>query len=359
MIDILAENNSILIAGDDDQSLYSFKKADPREIQQRYKNKNYESFQLPYCSRCTKVLVQATNDLIEKSKKRGYLNKRIEKEYKYFDSIEKDRISNKNPKIILQNCVYQNQTAYKITKNIEAISNEEEDFEVLIICPYKKNINNLKIALNKKGFKNIQTPNTAANGVSKREAYRILLEDERSNLGWRILINFILDKRDAQKIIKKSYKTGGSIVDLIEEKNKKLVLNTLKILRKVKKEKELKEKDVNSILDNLDYSLSEIVKDKLKEDIIDNSELNKSFEKIPIRIVTMLGAKGLSSDYVFMVNFDDKFTIDKKRGIDDETIRKFLVVLTRARKRLTIMNSGGKIPKLVSWLEGTYYKISQ
>jgi superfamily I DNA/RNA helicase len=358
LIDILAENSPILIAGDDDQSLYSFKKAEPKEIQQRYENNDYESFQLPYCSRCTKVLVETANDLIKKSKQKNYLNERIEKDYKYFSSDEKDEISKNNPKIILQNSVYQRQTAYKITENIKNILKVDDDFEVLIICPYKKDIKKLKIDLNKKGFRNIRTPDDNNNEFSKKEAYKILLEDEKSNLGWRILINFILEKEKIKDVIKESIESGTAIIDLVDQKNKKMVTKTLRTLKKIKKDKEINEKDLDILIDNLDYNLFEIIKRTVKEDMTDEFISKNCLNEIPIRIVTMPGSKGLSSDYVFMINFDDRFIIDKERGLDDETIRKFLVVLTRARKRLTIISSGGKIPTLVSWLDRNLYKIS-
>ena len=57
LIDLLASKSPIVIAGDDDQSLYHFKDASPIHIRERYgdKNKEYESFNLPHCSRCTSV----------------------------------------------------------------------------------------------------------------------------------------------------------------------------------------------------------------------------------------------------------------------------------------------------------------
>ena len=42
----------MVIAGDDDQSLYSFKNANPQEIRDKHKSEEYTSFELPFCSRC-------------------------------------------------------------------------------------------------------------------------------------------------------------------------------------------------------------------------------------------------------------------------------------------------------------------
>ena len=68
-----------------------------------------------------------------------------------------------------------------------------------------------------------------------------------------------------------------------------------------------------------------------------------------IKITTILGSKGLSSDYVFMVNFDDKFLLEKGK-ITDEKICNFLVALTRARKRLFIYTSSKQVPIFVEWI---------
>ena len=58
-IDLLAQKSPVLLAGDDDQALYDFKKASPEHIRRRHVDKalGYESFNLPFCSRCPRVVV--------------------------------------------------------------------------------------------------------------------------------------------------------------------------------------------------------------------------------------------------------------------------------------------------------------
>lgn len=53
VIDTLAEKSPILIAGDDDQALYSFRDASPDFIRRLAEQDDIERFDLPYCSRCT------------------------------------------------------------------------------------------------------------------------------------------------------------------------------------------------------------------------------------------------------------------------------------------------------------------
>lgn len=101
LIDLLAEKSPLLLAGDDDQALYDFKSASPEHIRQRHavENTDYASFTLPYCSRCTRVIVGATNDIIQAATANGNLTGRINKDYRYFDDEQKDKECDKHPKI--------------------------------------------------------------------------------------------------------------------------------------------------------------------------------------------------------------------------------------------------------------------
>jgi superfamily I DNA/RNA helicase len=58
-ITTLAEKNAVLIAGDDDQALYGFKDASAGFIRDLAERSDVDRFDLPYCSRCTEVIVNA------------------------------------------------------------------------------------------------------------------------------------------------------------------------------------------------------------------------------------------------------------------------------------------------------------
>ena len=60
----------------------------------------------------------------------------------------------------------------------------------------------------------------------------------------------------------------------------------------------------------------------------------RGIKDIPITVTTIPSSKGLSSDYVFLTNFDNNYYIeDNKKGPSDKDVFKFLVALTRARKK--------------------------
>ena len=153
LIDLLATKSPILLAGDDDQALYeSLKSASSRHIRQRYCDtaSGYAPFVLPYCSRCTRVIVEATNDVITCATRDGYLTNRIPKPFRYFDDEKKDRVSEDNPQLISSQ-VYARQIPYFIYERIPEIAEEVRDkFSVLIISPTKIQCRSIVSALKNK-----------------------------------------------------------------------------------------------------------------------------------------------------------------------------------------------------------------
>jgi superfamily I DNA/RNA helicase len=80
-IDVLATASPVLVAGDDDQALYGFKHASPAFIRALAEDAEYQRFDLPYCSRCTEVVVDAVNNVVGEAQGRGNLADRIDREY--------------------------------------------------------------------------------------------------------------------------------------------------------------------------------------------------------------------------------------------------------------------------------------
>ena len=99
LIDLLSLKSHILIAGDDDQSLYSFKHAAPDHIRELSASGRCELFELPYCSRSTEVVISAFHDFLTKAGAEGHLQERIDKKYLYFPCEKKDKVSTANPNV--------------------------------------------------------------------------------------------------------------------------------------------------------------------------------------------------------------------------------------------------------------------
>ena len=157
---ISTKTTNLLIAGDDDQSLYkTLRHANPDEIRSRHNSSDYKNFKLPFCFRCTKTIVDAFNSVVEKSKEKGFLQQRInDKEYKYYPSKEKDKLSRENDKVIVKSGIYDTAIAFHVDKRIKEIFDKgDTKFSVLIITPLPQQALKIKNDLLKKGFKDVQT----------------------------------------------------------------------------------------------------------------------------------------------------------------------------------------------------------
>lgn len=359
LIDLLSEKSPILIVGDDDQSLYSFKYANPDEIRHKNNSEEYASFELPFCRRCPEVIIDSFNCVVKEAKKRGYLTKRVERSFMYLPSEEKDMISNENPKIIVKRQIHQSAVAYHIEQDIEKIFNpKEKNISILIICSLKKQISVLAKRLKEKGFTNIQV-NKKNKNEELIEGFNLLLKDKESNLGWRIVCKYIL-KDNLSCTVKKSYSENGNkkFRNLLNKDDKKSVESLLTVLRKIVNKKQILTEESKKLFDCFGYNPEEITIQKIKNDLDKNKFIkNKKVSKnIPIKITTILGSKGLTKDYVFLVNFDDRFILDKGKIITDENICKFIVALTRATRRAYIYTSKENFPTFVSWIDNQYIK---
>lgn len=358
LIDLLAEKSPILLAGDDDQALYDFKSASPEHIRKRHavENTDYASFTLPYCSRCTRVIVEATNDIIKEATKNGNLNGRINKDYKYFDDEIKDKDCDKHPKIGYGQ-LYAKQIPWFIEQRIGEIAEHEKgNFSVLIISPTKVQIRSIVTALKNKGFANIQfVEKKDGKEANLMDGLKVLLDDSKSNLGWRIVSKSLLSEADFKALITTTATDETkNVSDLINKAHKKDVDRMLKILRAIKDDKKVDEAKLDALLKKVDIEPYEMAKEFLKSEISGSQKGgNAGVRKIPIKATTIQSSKGLAAEYVFITNFDDQYFIknkDKKK-ITDQDICNLLVALTRAKKKVFLISSNTKKePTFLKWI---------
>src|SRR5262245_56566453 len=83
-IDLLATKSPVLLAGDDDQALYAFRFASYEFIRAVFGNADFENFNLPLCSRCPPVLIEAVKAFIKNAIAKGNLKDRISKEFECY-----------------------------------------------------------------------------------------------------------------------------------------------------------------------------------------------------------------------------------------------------------------------------------
>ena len=197
VIDALAEHSPILIAGDDDQALYSqLRDASWDHIRLLSKAGEYEVFKLPFSMRCPKVIVDAVNDVLTKAEELDKLEGRIEKPYKHFPPA-KESDSAKYPKIASVKTSVQKQRANYMGRYLaQAIAQiPEDEIEtaarggypaalVIVAQPYRDQIvSHLEGA----GYV-VGTRRDSDSKLNREAGISILKLDRVSNLGWRIVL---------------------------------------------------------------------------------------------------------------------------------------------------------------------------
>jgi hypothetical protein len=358
LIDLLSEKSPVLLAGDDDQALYEFKNASTRHIRERHSGgiPGYEPFNLPYCQRSTRVVVDATNDIIVSAKKSGFLNERINKPYTYFDDEEKDKESKRYSKIGYTQ-LFDAQIPWFIDKKIGEIAKDMKNkFSVLIISPFKKQSHFIAEALKNKGLGNIEYADKVdGQEVTLLDGLKILLEDKQDNLGWRIVSKFVLkDEAFISLLENTDSNPTKKIHELIGTSYKNEVKEMLKVLKCVKDNKPVDENEFNEVLNKIAFDPYGVSKNILKEEI--NSTLqrigNPAIRKIPIKATTIQSSKGLAGDLVFITHFDNRYFVknDDKTKITDQDICNFIVALTRTKKKVFLISSVKENPTFLSWI---------
>jgi len=356
-INLLAKKSPILLAGDDDQALYQFKGSSNQFIRDRFNNtyKGYDPFNLPFCARCPRVIVEATNDFINSAKSNGHLKGRIDKPLIYFDCPDKDKISAKYS-LINHAHVFEKQIPWFIETKIAEMANElKRKFSVLIISPYKKKTIQICNSLKQKGLQNIDFEIREDDRISIIEGFKLLLNDKHDNLGWRVIAEFMMHPITFQEVITKSYTNPeATFEDILPFDLKKNIKHLLSIVNYINKGKSVNEVSLNELCEAITINRPELIVNHI-HNLLDSNKLTSGIpeiRKIPIKATTIQSAKGLAADLVFITHFDDQYFIQNtdKKTLSNQDICNFLVSITRAKKSLFLLSTNETNPVFLDWI---------
>jgi hypothetical protein len=367
---LLAKKNQIVIVGDDDQALYEFKGSSPQFIREIFAKSNFdfESHTLKYCSRCPEVIINTFHSLLEYFKLNNDDNERIKKEYTYYEP-EKKKDSALNNKIQIIKQVPPNAIALLIHRKLKTLLERQKLKTVLIIgegqsCKFIL----IQIAekLREIGFKNVDNKNIKNKILSMNsniiEGYKILYKGKNELLAWRILINDLENVELKNKLIFENYDSSEIFINEIPEDFKSKHIKNAKVLKTIlTKSKSIRNKIDKQSLEELygkvvisSMEQQEIFIDQLKSE---NTFLESPLAELDITVSSILGAKGLGADIVFVVGFDSG-KLPAKDEILESEIYQMLVALTRAKKRIYFINSiGNNISQFLSCIDESYYEI--
>lgn len=364
LIELLTTKSPTLIAGDDDQALYDFKKSHPKYIRELHGDDrpDYTSLPLPFCSRSTKVVVEVVNDIVTEATKQGFLKRRVPKRYEYFPCPEKDKESADEPNLIHKR-LEDNQISWFIAKEMDKIANERrKKFEVLVISPYIAQCEKIGRALVGKGFGAVEYKTKSEGAISYIDGLRMLTKcriGKESNLGWRIASRFKLSVEAFKDALKAStVENPPPFRSLIPRDKKEVIERDVLLLKKVGEKQPIDSADLDSLLDSLSFNKDEIKKDFLRKKLFSGRKTSLSYpgiKKIPITGTTIQSSKGLSAEYVFITHFDEKY-LPGKDGVTDQSICNVLVALTRARKKVWLISTTEESSTFLSWIDESRIK---
>jgi superfamily I DNA/RNA helicase len=349
-IDLLATKSPVVVAGDDDQALYSdLRYASPQFIRDLANGDEYARFELPYCSRCTEVVVAAVTDVIETASAKGYLAGRIEKPFTCY-LPEKQRDSEENPKLIYVNCSTAN-TPYAgqyITQQIARIP--PSDVEVsrrkgyptaLVVGPNP--FLNRAFEPVRERFPQARMKVREPFAVDPLDGYQRISTDEASRLGWRIVAS-CSPPADWKEILRRAHAENVDLVDLLPGDYVEIHLETARLLGAVIEDEALLADAEKTLCSAVGRSISEIRGYLALEPTDAELEAEKGGtasddEETPdVLFTSLVGAKGLSAEHVFIVGLNNGHLPSNPEAIRDDEISGFLVGLSRTRKRCHLIS---------------------
>jgi len=340
-IEELSKRGDILIVGDDDQAVYNDRSASPLHLRTLYASSEFEKFELPFCSRCTEVVVEATKGLIQRATLCGYLKGRISKNYECFLD-DKASDSERYPKIIVANCT----TGKNVPKYIHLeIANihpsdiaeshvEGKKYPTVLVVGKAHYLREIEKQLRRSHPQIAYSP-TSSEAYGIVDAYRNLIPNEKSNLGWRILVELFLDQATQHKVLEDSL-SGRPMIDLVPSDLVVQQMRVIELARSVRSKSSSTE-DVEGELRDLIGDLTSPVLNLLSEAETPAPAIDKKLSTI--LLTSFKGCKGLSAGHVFIVGVHDGCMPKDNGHVYDVEISQFVVALTRTRKQCHILSN--------------------
>lgn len=354
IIDQLGAESDVLIAGDDDQSLYAFREATPEAIRLLAADPASERHPLPYCSRCTSVVVDAVMATIREATAIGKLAGRLDKPFEcYMPAKAAD--SEAHPKIFDVRCTHSTYIKRYVAARIAEISQDDikeaarEGYPTVLVIGPRPFLPEVAEHLRELYPHASHKPSDAL-PVLPVHGYRYLLRDQRSNLGWRIVLD-VECPTGWEVFVRDAIESGEPLVDHLPVEFREEHLDVTRLLGRGLKG-ELDEEDratlagrLRVLLDDLDETLGLAEETEPTEDEegvqelvvtvgaeVEPREVSEDVQLEPtITFTSLVGAKGLSAAHVFVVGCSNGH-FPRRSPPSDVEICEFIVALSRTRK---------------------------
>jgi superfamily I DNA/RNA helicase len=339
-IDELSKRGHILIVGDDDQAVYNDRSASPDHLRALYQSQEFAKFELPFCSRCTKVVVDAVNSFIQKAQQTGHFKGRVAKRYEcYWEDKAADSLT--YPKIVVANVTTGSVIPKYIGREIAQIApldikeSHDKAYPTVLIVGTRQYLREVEKQL-RPVHPQLSYTASSESDYGLCEAYEFILREPRSNFGWRILMEKMLEAGTQRRVLAAT-EDGTALVDLLDQD---LVARQLAAVRAVKalQDEQMTPATANGVLTKAIGSEAQVVlKHFLAEETEDEPPTDPT--KPSILLTSFKGCKGLSAGHVFIVGVHVGAIPRDANRITDVEISQFVVAMTRARKQCHIVSN--------------------
>jgi superfamily I DNA/RNA helicase len=365
LIEALAGVSPTLVAGDDDQALYTFRHASAIYLRDLVRDERFANFELPFCSRCPEVLVEATHQVVARAQAKGLLGDRLAKAYVCY-LPEKRAASEKYPRITHARCsVERNNTPYieqYLEQQILAIPAEDIERSraaghptVLVVGP--KQFSQRAFEYLRDRFGDVVFKMSSQHDVRLIEGYNRLMKNRDSRLGWRILLH-VLEPANWTEMVSQALRDGAELVDAIPEDFRSEQLETVALLERIASAEEMTPDEMSEATKATRLSLGDLLSELgfRTTEVGAEEPLDHSAEP-SILVTSLMGAKGLQAEHVFVLGLNGAHFPTTNDAPTEAEVCQLLVVLTRAREHCTLVsvqNFGGEWlgdSVFIEWLE--------
>lgn len=340
-IDELEKKGNILIVGDDDQAVYNSRFSTPHHLRKRFQSGHYATFELPFCSRCTEVIVKTTNALLKTAEEAGGLKGRVQKRYECFIEL-KDAENIKYPHITTAQITNVRTVIKFIRKKIAEISaaeiaeswKEGSEYPTILIVGARQYLNPVYKSL-KDDFPNLTFKQSEKSEVSICDGYDFLSHKLKSNLGWRIIIDFLFPNDEIKSFVEKS-EAGTPMIELLPKEfvaAQTIIIIIISKFNKIDEDNDLLSGELKKLVDGKLYAeivarflapeVAAVVPDKIQPSVL---------------LTSYQGCKGMSAGFVFIIGANNGVMPQVASNPTDVEICQFIVALTRTRKKCYILS---------------------
>lgn len=372
LIDLLGTRSHLLIAGDDDQALYGFRHASARYIRELARSARAERHELPFCGRCTDVVVRAVQRTVRRATDIGLLNDRLDKRFECF-MPDKRPANLSHPHILDVRCStnpvmgkYVVTEIGKIPADDIAASVAGRHYTALIIGQ-KQFTRPIHERLVQGDYPYAGRRSSGKIRPQLLDGYGRLAKNPLSNLGWRILLHF--DRPPGwEDAVRGALDSGRPLASYLPEDYRVPRLGPAELVRALLDGEKL-EADAMSQLSAAVRVPAEGIEAALHAAEERDEEAATSGRRAPgvpddptlpsILVTSLNGAKGLSAEHVFVVGcMNGYFPEDPARPTDQE-VSQLIVALSRTRKTCHLISCKVFHPQrnlapsvFVTWLGG-------